>query len=281
MVAGVGAALAAAVAFGWSAALMHRSAFSAPASVGGTRALLRHLIRQRTWLAGMAASLTGFALHALALHLASLALVQPLVVTGLVFSFAFRAVLDRRLPSRGLATWVTVTAAGLAVFVVAAGSTRSSSSLDGTAAVLMLGTGVLFAGAGVFAARHTPPHRAGLLLGIAAGVVFGLIAGTIKATTTAASQGALLTSWPLYTLCALGVTGFLLNQRAYHRAPLSASLPALNMANPLVAIAFGIAVFHERPSAQFTAVAAEVVGLGGVLAGIFFLARHEEVAAAA
>jgi drug/metabolite transporter (DMT)-like permease len=281
MVAGVGVALAAAVAFGWSAALMHRSTFSAPESVRGTRALLRHLVVQRTWLAGMTASLTGFALHALALHLASLALVQPLVVTGLVFSFAFRAVLDRRLPSRGLMTWVSVTAAGLALFVVAAGSTRSSTSLDGTAAALMLGTGAVFAATGVLAARNTPPHRAGLLLGIAAGVIFGLIAGTTKAATTAASQGALLTSWPLYTLCALGVTGFLVNQRAYHSAPLSASLPALNMANPLVAVAFGIAVFHERPSAQFTAIAAEVVGLSGVLAGIFFLARHEGIATAA
>lgn len=281
MVAGVGAALAAAVAFGWSVALMHQSAFSAPATVEGTRALLRYLVKQRGWLAGMAASLTGFGLHALALHLASLTLVQPLVVSGLVFSFAFRAMLERRLPSRRLITWVSVTAAGLAVFVVAAGSTRSSTSLDGAAAALMLGAGAVFAGSGLLAARNATPRRAGLLLGSAAGVVFGLIAGTIKATTTAASEGALFTSWPLYTMGALGVTGFLLNQRAYHRAPLSSSLPVLNMANPLVAVAFGVVVFHERPSAQVTAIVAEVVGLTGVLAGIFFLARHEEAVATA
>lgn len=279
MAAGVGAALAAAVAFGWSVALMHQSAFGAPPSVEGTRALLHHLVRQRGWLAGMAASLTGFGLHALALRLAPLTVVQPLVVTGLVFSFAFRAVLERQLPSRRLMTWVSVTAAGLALFVLAAGSTRSSTNLDGTAAAFMLGAGAVVAGSGLLAARNVKPRRAGLLLGISAGVVFGLIAGTIKAATTAASQGALLTSWPLYTMGALGATGFLLNQRAYHSAPLSTSLPALNMANPLVAVIFGVFVFHERPNAQVAAIAAEVVGLLGVLAGIFFLARREEVAA--
>lgn len=130
-------ATAAAVAFGWSTALMHHSASSAPPEVEGTRALLRHVVVQWRWLIGMAASLTGLGLHALALHLGSLALVQPLVVTGLVFSFVFRAALDRLLPSGHIMAWVSVTAVGLALFLVAANSTRSSTSLNGWAAVLM------------------------------------------------------------------------------------------------------------------------------------------------
>lgn len=107
-----------------------------------------------------------------------------------------------------------------------------------------------------------------------------MIAGTLKASTNAAGQGALLTSWPVYVLVPLGVAGFLLNQRAYHVAPLSSSLRALNMVNPLVAVAFGMTVFHERPSEQLPAIAAETIGLATVLAGIFFLARTEEVAEA-
>ena len=281
MILGIAAALAAAVAFGWSAALMHHSAYAAPRGHGGMRALLRHLVVQRAWLCGMAASLIGFGLHALALHAASLALVQPLVVTGLVFSFLFRALLQRQLPPRNLIVWVMLTAAGLAMFVIAAGSTRSSTSLNGSAAALMLTTGAIVVAAGLLAARRTTPRSTGVALGVSAGVVFGLIAGTIKATTDVASRGVLLTSWPLYTLVALGIAGFLLNQRAYHSAPLSSSLPALNMANPLVAVIFGVMVFHERPSAQLTAIVAEILGLVGVLAGIFFLARHEDAIAVA
>ncbi len=275
------AAVAAAVAFGWSAALMHHSASGAPQDLAGTRALLAHLVLQWRWLAGMAASLMGLALHALALHLGSLALVQPLVVTGLVFSFVFRAALDRRLPSRHLMAWITVTAAGLALFLIAAGSTRSSAALNGSAAVLMLGGGAIVAGSACLAARRSAPTGAGVLLGVSAGVVFGLIAGTLKATTNAAGHGALLTSWPLYALVPLGVAGFLLNQRAYHRAPLTSSLPALNLVNPVVAVAFGVAVFHERPSNHLLSVLTECAGLAAVLAGIFFLARKEEIAAEA
>lgn len=273
--------MAAAVAFGWSTALMHHSASAAPQEVGGTRALLQHLVVQWRWLLGMAASLLGLALHALALHLGSLALVQPLVVTALVFSFVFRAALDRRLPSPHLMAWVTVTASGLGLFLIAASSTRSSPGLNGSAALLMLGVGAVVAGSACYAASRVRPNGAGLLLGISAGVVFGLIAGTLKATTNAASHGTLFTSWPLYVLVPLGIAGFLLNQRAYHKAPLASSLPALNMINPLVAVGFGIAVFHERPSEHLAPILAECVGLAGVLAGIFFLARKEEVAAEA
>lgn len=78
----------------------------------------------------------------------------------------------------------------------------------------------------------------------------------------------------------MGALGFLLNQRAYHKAPLSDSLPALNMANPLVALAFGVAVYHERPSEDPVAILIESIGLLGVLAGIFFLARTDNDTAA-
>jgi len=281
MASAVGVAIAAAVAFGWSTALMHHSASGAPEAVGGMRALLAHLVVQWRWLVGMAASLIGLALHAMALRLGTLALVQPVVVSGLVFSFVFRALLDRCLPSRHLMSWVAVTAIGLAVFLVAASSTRGSASLDGSAAALMLGGGAIVAGSASLAASRAAPSRAGLLLGSSAGVVFGLIAGTLKAATNAASHGALLTSWPVYVLVALGVAGVLLNQRAYHRAPLSRSLPALNTINPLVAVAFGRAVFHEQPSEQLATLLTEGIGLAAVLAGIFFLARTEEVVAAA
>lgn len=279
----VAVALAAAVAFGASTALMHHSASGAPRELGGLVSLLAHLVRQWRWLAGMAASLTGLALHAWALHLGSLALVQPLVVTGLVFSFIFRAALDHHLPSRGMMAWVVVAAVGLTVFVIAVSSTTSSTRLDGAGAAAVLGVGTVLAGLTYLASSRVRATRhAGLLLGISAGAVFGLIAGTLKATTNAAGSGwELFESWPLYVLVALGVTGFLLNQRAYHEAPLSSSLPALNTVNPLVAVVFGVAAFGERPSDSVGPVLAECLGLAAVLAGVFFLARTEQVSAEA
>lgn len=130
------ASLAAAVAFGWSTAAMHFDASGAPTDLPGPMALGRYLLSRWRWLTGMAASLLGLARHALALRLRSLSVVQPLVVSGLVFSMLFRAALDRRQLTRGLLLWSGVTAAGLGVFLTGARSSAGSNTPDqSTAAV--------------------------------------------------------------------------------------------------------------------------------------------------
>ena len=46
----------------------------------------------------MVASVSGLGMHAIELHGGSIAVVQPLVVSGLVWAFVFRSALDRSLP---------------------------------------------------------------------------------------------------------------------------------------------------------------------------------------
>lgn len=267
-------ALAAAIAFGWSTALMHHGASGADDGLGYV-ALLRHVVGQWRWLLGMVASLLGLGLHVVALHLGSLSLVQPLVVTGLFFSLVFRDALDRQWPSRRTLTWGAITAAGLALFLTAAGSTDGVPAPDDGHAAVLIGVGLALAAALVWASARLTPW-AGLLMGTAAGIVFGLVAGAIKAATEAWSAGEVLSSWPAYAVCVLGPLGFLLNQRAYSRTRLPDYLPMLNMVNPLVSLAFGVAVYAERPAGDAASVVGEVLGLGAVLLGIFFLARTDE-----
>ena len=274
--AAVAVALGAAVCFGWSTALMHHSASRAPQDGTGLLGLLRHLLVQPRWLAGMVASLAGLGLHALALKLGSLAVVQPLVVTGLVFAFLFRALLDRRWPSRGLTGWVLLTACGIALFLIGARSVSSTNHPAGPAAAGFLIVGATAAAITWRSSIRFGRNHAGLLLGVSGGMVFGLIAGVLKAVTGSDGLLAVLTHWPVYALGALGLSGFLINQHAYSRAPLASSLPVLNVANPVVAVLFGAVVFDERPSGQPLTVALEVIGLITVLVGIFFLAQEED-----
>ena len=273
-------ALAAAVAFGWSTAAMHSSASRAPDSVGGVLSLVSHLLTQRRWLSGMAASLFGLALHTLALRLGSLAVVQPLVVTGLVFTFLFRAALDRSPPTRTVVLWSGVTAGGLAVFLAAAGSTTGADQPQGRAALVVLVVGAAVAATCWRRSYAAAPATAGLLLGTAAGVVFGLIAGTLKAVAGAPGLGDAVTSWPLYLLLVLGTSGFLLNQQAYRRAPLTSSVPVLNVLNPVVALVYGAVAFRERPASGALALTVEALSLAAVLTGVFLLARDGERAPA-
>ncbi len=268
-------ALGAAVCFGWSTAAMHHDASTAPVDIRGPFALIRHLSHQWRWLTGMAASLAGLGLHAWALSLGSLAVVQPLVVTGLVAALLFRSALDRCWPSRAELGWGCVTAVGLAVFLVAAPpSTGTAAAAGGPAAIIIIISAVT-ACLCWRAARHSRQSRAGLLLGLGTGINFGLTAGTLKAASAAHSLGGLLTGWPLYTLIGLGACGMVANQVTYRRASLARSLPALNVANPVVALIFGLVAFHERPATGTVALLVEGGSLVIVLVGVFVLARLE------
>ncbi|RKS74053.1 hypothetical protein CLV35_2552 [Motilibacter peucedani] len=269
-------AVAAAVSFGWSTALMHHSASAASPDLHGPVALLRHLVVQWRWLVGMAASLLGFVLHAVALHLGSIALVQPVIVSGLVWSLVFRAALDRRLLPRSMLGAVLLTATGLVVFVVSFRTSAGDNSVDGRAAAVLLACGGAAAALALWLSFDAGARRRGLLLGASGGIVFGLIAGAIKATTDSAARQPVWQTWPVYVLVALGACGFLLNQRAYHQTSLSSSLPALNLLNPVVAVVFGVVAFHERPTGGPLALTAQGASLLAVLLGIFLLSRRPD-----
>jgi len=74
----------------------------------------------------------------------------------------------------------------------------------------------------------------------------------------------------------VGANALLLSQRAYHATRLSITMPILNSADVLVAIAFGTAVFRER---VFSSPAHLVGGVAGLLVmglGVWQLARLEE-----
>lgn len=235
----------------------------------------RHLVRQPWWLAGIVISVVGAALHATALSVGSLTLVQPVLVTGVVFALAMRSALDRRAPSAATVGWAALTAGGLAVFLLSANTTAGHQPRDNGTAAATLTAGVVVAAAASIAARRRPARPAGALLGLATGILFGLVAGVLKATVNEIAHGGLLTGWPLYALIVLGLWGLFLNQRAYHVAPLAISLPILNIIDPSVAILFGAVVFGERPADQPLAVAIEVVGVTAMAVGVLRLYRAE------
>ena len=274
-------ALGAAAMFGWSTAGMHHGASGAVVRHGGWRGLcglLRHVVRQWRWLTGLIASLLGVVLHALALRMGSLAVVQPVIVSGLIFSFFFRAGLDRRLPSPRMLLWSSVTTVALAVFLYVERETPGNARPDNARAVLVLAIGAALAGACWLLSSRAGRSVSGVLLGFGTGVIFGLTAGTLKATAAQRGPEALLTSWSLYALVSLGIVGFLANQVVYRR-PLASSIPALNVANPLVALAYGAFAFSEKPAEHFSATAVAVCSLAAVLLGVVFLARDESTIA--
>jgi hypothetical protein len=271
-------ALVAAACFAVAAAFQHRSAglVSDASRAEGLAGFVSLTLRHPLWIVGTVADIFGFALHALALREGPLTLVQPVLVTGVIFAFPLRRILEHRRPRKGELVWAAALAAGLALFLViatpASGTIQAADPIPTVIAVVLVVVGI--AGCWV-AARRLRGHSAAVVLGAAGGLAFAAEAGLLKelADTFAHGIGPLLTSWPFYALIAVGATGLLLNQLAYQVAPLRISLPVITTVDPVVSLVIGVAVFDEHFRTAPAALLGELIGLAVVLVAAVALSR--------
>jgi hypothetical protein len=273
-------ALGAALGFAISSPLQHHAAGAAPAG-GGALRLLGHLVRQPRWLVGQVLALMSFCLHAYALHVGVLALVQPIVVSGIIFAVPIRAALSRHLPPRGEVVAVVITAVGLATLLVAAGNMSNNGipPNHGLALVLTIALVALATTAYLLVGHaQTAAARAGLC-GITAGLLFGLVSCMVKLTLDLLGGGTPppLSFWPIPTLVLLGLSGVAVNQRAYRLGALSASMPILNIVNVGVALTLGLLVFHEVPAHTPAALMGQLFALACISFGLIKLSAHAEI----
>jgi hypothetical protein len=256
-------ALVAAVLFAVAAVAQQRSAAQVQdEQARGLRLALR-LARRPLWWAGTLGDTGGYVAQAAALGLGSLVLVQPLLVTTLLFALPLGARSAHRRLGRADWGWALLLAGALAVFLVSgeptAGADRAGLREWLPAAVVL---GVLEVGCLVGAATRRGTTRA-LLLALATGIAYGVGAALTKGVVSLLDDGLLrlLGSWETYVLVAAMVGGTLLQQSAFQAGDLAASLPAVTVAEPVVAVALGIGVLGEHLRAD----GAEWVLIAGVV----------------
>jgi drug/metabolite transporter (DMT)-like permease len=274
-------AFAAAIVFAAGTSLQHRAAAGSRPELGPSPpGLLLRLARKPGWLLGIGLSGAAFGLHAAALRQGSLSIVQPVVVSAIVFAVFVQAVLDRRLPARKELAWATFSWAGLALFIAVLPSPAAHPPADSSAARIFFAGGIVITDMIVLCAQKTTnPERRGMLLGSAAGVLFGLVAGLVKVLITQNAIGipALLGQWTLWAILIGGAGAVLINQYAYQTARLSVIMPVLNTVDVLVAIVFGAVVFGERHPTSPTELIAELAGLIAMGIGVWQLARRQDL----
>jgi hypothetical protein len=274
-------ALACAGTFAVSTSVQHHATTGAPPASEGLVRLLAFLVRRPLWLLGQFLATCAFALHALALHEGQLAVVQPIVVSGIVWAVPARAAMSRRWPSIEEVRAVSLTALGLAVFLVASNPSEGEPTDVG---LVPLALAAIFVSVAVLANLvagmiQDHPRRRAFFLGVTAGVLFGMVAAFLKMSLQLFNEhgvGGVVTDWPPYALLAAGVGGVLTNQRAYQTAGLSASMPVLNIANVVTALTFGLLVFQEIPRHTPVLLLVEVVALGCIAVGLLLVVRVEE-----
>lgn len=287
MLLAVVAALGCAACFAAASVAQQRAARTVPQSRSLSFGLLTDLLHRPRWLAGVAASAAGLGLQAVALHYGGLILVQPLILTELLFALPVAVRLHRRrMHSRDWLATVAV-GGGIATFLIA-GSPHGGRPDPSVEVWLIMGAFLVAIVAGlIFMARDPDRPLRSTMLGVAAGATFGALAALLDSLTFVIAHhgfAGAFQSWQLYALPVLAAGGELLAQSAFQAGPLAACLPAMDSLEPAVSIAVGVAAFGERISHTPIALTLELLGLAATAAGIVMLDRsplisalHEEI----
>lgn len=234
--------------------------------------LLWRLMHQRRWLVGFGVGGLGAGLHLLAVALAPLALVQPIVVLTVVFAVPLGAALRRRRPAAIEMVAAIAVAGGLALVVTTVRTTaevpRPAGGSVALAAVIIAGCVTLIL---LVAARVTGPLRTVLLAGAAAALL-GL--GSALARTLLASDlsWATIVAWGTPLLAGCAIAGTSLEQTAYKSGRLAVTVAVMTVIDPLVAIGIGAGALGQP--VEFTMPAVTVLAVALVVSGVITLARH-------
>jgi hypothetical protein len=271
------AALGGAVCFGTTGALQHAAARRVAARPALHPSLLADLARQRIWLLSLLANLGGSALQLLALSSGPLVLVQPLLVSGLVFAVVIRSMIARQPPAGKVVLGASMCAAGLAVFLLLAKPSGGVDWLSFRQALpLAVGLAALLAILVGIASKFGGEIRT-FALALGAGVLYGVTAGVAKVALGVLHDDgamALLRSWPLYAVLVIGPAGFLLNQNAYQSdRAMAPALAVITVTDPLVGIGVGVLWLQEDLQSGVGPVIGEVIALIGLAVGVWLLAH--------
>ncbi|MDA4108396.1 DMT family transporter [Mycolicibacterium holsaticum] len=245
---------------------------------GVSSVMVLTLLRRPLWWAGTAAAVTGFCFQALALVFGSLLLVQPILVSALLFALPLSARLANRRVTRGEWLWASALTAALGVFVVLAktrpGDYEASAPLTAVVALVC----VAAVTACVVVAVRRPGWRRAVLLAVAVGVLFGVVAVLTKVVMHMLTHNGLLAvlSTPIpYLLVLLGVIAVFLQQSAFHAGSLQTSVPTMLVLEPVIAVVLGAVVLGEHMTVNGVKAAAITVAVVAMMASTIALGREE------
>lgn len=241
-------ALCAALASAIGNVVRQRSAQEVTDKRVGHLTLFGMLLRDKRWWLGGLGDIGSYVLLAAALDKGSVLLVMSLQVTALLFALPIYSRMTGNRITRREWTWALVLAVALAVLIAVGdptgGQQRAPLHIWIVVAVVigpLLLLGLL--GARIWADRPV----AALLLAAVAGTLLAVFAVLMKGVVDVLEHhpGQVWVSFELYALVFCGAAGMIYHQSAYRAGALTASLPTIIVAKPVVGGILGIIVLRE------------------------------------
>jgi drug/metabolite transporter (DMT)-like permease len=272
-------AIVAAFFFALAATLQQKGALGmGEVSLGSPKSLLA-LAKQTWWLLGTIALLGGYAFQAVALANGRLAVIQPLLVTTIVFALPLGYFLTNQAINRREVLGAFVVVAGLVIFTVVGDAAEGNDNAPANQwALAVLGFGAVAAALIVLGNKGSVVRKAGLY-GACAGVLYGLSASLCKPTVEILGDdgiGAVLTSWEAYAFAITGILAFIVQQVSLATGKLATSVATVSVCNPLVSIVIGTLLLDERLAEPTWHKVVAYCGLGVALVGAVVISLATE-----
>ncbi|OBH28115.1 hypothetical protein A5692_23470 [Mycobacterium sp. E342] len=242
--------------------------------------LFATLLRNRRWWFGALLLAGSVALQAAALGQGSVLLVQALLMFSLLFALPINARLFHRRVTGAEWMWAGLLTAAVTVIVVVGNPQAGHASAPlRTWAVVAVTLGPLLV-ACVVAGRILGGAAAAVLFALVSGSLWGIFAVLAKEVVARLGDGgwAMIRTPELYAAVLVIVGGVVWSQAAFRAGPLTASMPTLEVAQPVVGAVLGVGVLDETLSAGRAGMVALAVAVLVVAVAIVQLARVEAVA---
>ncbi len=271
-------ALLSALTIAWGTVLRHQTAEQTSGDPDDAhRSPLLAAVMRPKWWGGLLCAATGYALQIVALGFGTLLVVQPILVLSLMFTLPLSAKFDGRRVSRPEMFWAGLLTVAVGVLVVMGRPLPGRSVPDLDAWIIALGVGVVGLAAVCWAAGRRPDNQKALLLGLVTGAVMGYVAVLSKAVvdifTTDGVHG-LVTSWEIYGLIIGATVGTGIQQLSFNAGALKNSLPAMTIAEPVVAFILGYTLLGEKFQVHGTGWLVMAAALAAMIVGTVVLSRR-------
>lgn len=268
-------AILASVSFALAATLWQRASTNTGVDSGNPKAFAR-VLTNRVWLLGLVAQGLGVILQAAALDRGRVAIIQPLLVTTVIWAMPLGYFLTHQAITRRQVLGAALVVVGLIVFASVGdpeGGIDDAPGADWISAFVVLGA--VCVGLLLFAGRGGPAARAAVD-GAIAGILYGVSATLMKPVVEqwhTAGLVSVLESWELWVMAVAGLVGFYVQQVSLATGQLVPSVATVSVMNPVVSVMLGVLVLQERlqqPPAWHVVVA--IAGLALALLGAVVIA---------
>lgn len=274
-------AVVAAGCFAVAATLQHGAVDDVSDDHGGRLGLaaFRTLLQRPGWLLGLAAAGAGSGLHAVALVLSPLSVVQPIGVLAVPIAVLLTVRRTSERPGRGVLLGVALSVVGVAAFVGIAAQSSTASRVPDFATLIAGAISAALVLLLVGVARLRTGWMRCVAFVTAGAVAFGLVSALVRALSLQITTG--LVSWTDPRLfgtaagigVALAVGGWLV-QQGFASGPPEVVIACLTVVDPIVAVLLGVLLLGESPAASGLEAAVLLICAAAAAAGVVSLARY-------